>query len=186
MIGKTKIAAEGLYNEYTEIQVKPAIYFALLVVVLVAAPLLWWNHKTGAEGLVVADTSNYAALARQVSLDVRTVQGILNNEVVDKRVLRGLGAAPVVTLITPEIMPTNLDEAATLGNRKFNIELSGIYWIPADPIVTIDGENYKTGDLVQGHRIVEIRQTEVVFEDPLGEKVVKYFYDFLDDAKKRR
>ncbi len=74
---------------------------------------------------------------------------------------------------------------AGMDNGTFKIQLSGIYWNPNDPNApAINGENYHVGEVVLRHRSVEIRKTEVVFEDPMGEKVVKYFYDYLDTPKK--
>lgn len=182
MIGKNKTKADAA-NEYREVPVKPAIYTMLVVVIIVAAPLGWLNQKIGAEGFKVADTTQYRNLVSEVGRDVKTVQRMLDNERVDERELKGI-VAPVVTLITPDIMPTNMGEAAA-DDGTFKIDLSGIY-LTSHPIVTINGENYRTGELIQGHRIIEIRETEVVFEDPMGDKVVKYFYDYLDKPKKRR
>lgn len=179
MIGKRTKA--GVSSEYREEPIKPAIYTMLVLVVLVAAPLVWVNQKIGAEGFKVADTTQYKDLVMVVAQDVKTVNRMLDNELVDESQLRGV---KTVTLITPDIMPTNMGEAAS--SRKFKIVLKGIYWSPSDPIVTIGEENYHTGEMIQGHRIVEIRKTEVVFEDPMGEKVVKYFYDYLETPKKKR
>lgn len=179
MIGKTKIDAA---SEYKEVSVKPAVYTMLIVIVAVTAPLGWLNQKIGAEGFRVADTTEYQNLVRGVGRDVKTVQRILDNEHVDKKDLQG-ALVPVVTLITPDIMPTNMEEAVA-DNGKFKVVLSGIYWSPNDPIATLNGENYHTDEVIQGHRIVEIRKTEVVFEDPMGDKLVKYFYDYLDKPKR--
>jgi len=181
MMGKTKTKAT---TEYREVAVKPAIYTMLIVVAAVAAPLGWLNQKIGAEGFRVADTTQYQELVRGVGRDVKAVQRMLDNERVDKKELQGT-LVPVVTLITPDIMPTNMEEAVA-GNGKFKVVLSGIYWSPNDPIATLNGENYHTGEVINGHRIIEIRKTEVVFEDPMGDKLVKYFYDYLDKPKKRR
>ena len=110
MIGKMRTRANAA-NEYQEVQVKPAIYTMLVVVVAVAAPLGWLNIKVGAKGSEVADTSRYHDLLAVVDQDVKTVQRMLDNEHVDDKMLKG-SLAPVVTLITPDIMPTNMDEAA--------------------------------------------------------------------------
>lgn len=181
MIGILKAKA-GNAEAYREERVKPAVLVMVVVVVLVAVPLAWWNHKIGAEGSKIADTTQYHSLADLVGRDVKTVQRMLDNERVDVRALKGLKAAPA--LITPEVMPTNMAEAAVQTPKKFKPELSGIYWSTHDPMATINGETYRPGEVVQGHRIVEIRETEVVFEDPLGEKIVIYFYDYPAATKK--
>ena len=176
MTGKNK-TLKGVAQPYREEPVKPAVYTALIVVAIVAAPLGWLNQKIGAEGFKVADTSQYQNLVLTVNRDVRTVRRMLDNEAVDEKTLKG---ASLVTLITPDIAPTNASEATVQETEGLKIKLSGIYWSPTDPIATINGENYHIGESVLGHRIIGIRKTEVVFEDPMGEKVVKRFYDYLD------
>lgn len=181
MIGKNKVETDAM-NEYREVRVKPSIYTMLVAVTIVAAPLGWLNQKIGAEGFRIADTTQYRNLVDGVGRDVKAVQRMLDSERMDEVALKGV---PVVTLITPDIMPTNMGEAVQ-SNGKLNIELSAIYWNSHDPIATINGENYHVGEFINGYKIIEIRKTEVVFEDPMGEKVIIYFYDYLDQGKKRR
>jgi hypothetical protein len=178
MIGrkKEKSAAE---SEYREVAVGPAVYTTLVVVAIVAIPLGWLNMKIGAEGSRVADTSEYRKLVAGVSRDVVMVENMLENAQVDPRVLKG-AMAPAVTLITPDILPSEKNPNAKQKDTQLDVELTGIYWARSDPIVTIDGENYHVGERIQGHRIVEIRATEVVFEDPMGKKVVKNFYEDIN------
>ena len=183
MIGREKNKA-GADNEYREERIKPAVLTMLIVVVIVTVPLGWLNKKIGDEGLRIADTTKYNEVIKVVDQDVKTVQKMLNNELVDEQQLMGVSTAPMVTLITPDIMPTNMSEA--LNSKKSQIVLKGIYWSPTDPIVTIGEENYHIGEMVQGHRIIEIRKTEVVFEDPMGEEFVKYFYDYIDVSGKNK
>jgi hypothetical protein len=177
MIGQKK-KDYNTSDEYREVAVKPAVYTMLAVVIAAALPLGWLNLRIGEEGSKIADTTRYSELVAVVNRDLKTVQNMIASARVDERSLKG-SLAPAVTLITPDILPTNLDEASRQDASKFNIELNGIYWSPVDPIVTINDENYKVGDLVQGYRILEIRKTEVVFEDPMGEPIIKYFYDYL-------
>ncbi|MCF7864073.1 MAG: general secretion pathway protein GspB [Kiritimatiellales bacterium] len=185
MIGALKTKA-GSADAYREERVKPAVFIMLAVVALVAIPLAWWNLKIGAEGSKIADTTQYQSLVELVGRDVKTVQRMLDNEHVDASELRRIKAAPASTLITPDVMPTNMSEAVGQATKKFKPELSGIYWSAHDPMATINGETYRTGEMVQGHRIVEIRETEVVFEDPMGEKIVIYFYDYPAAIKKQK
>ena len=183
MIGKSK-ANTNAASEYKEVSVKPAVYTMLVVVAAVAAPLGWLNLKVGAEGSEVADTSRYHDLVAVVNQDVITVQRMLDNEFVDERSLKG-SLAPTVTLITPDIMPVDMKTEAMQDSGNFKIDLSAIYWSPTDPIVTINDENYRVGEMIQNHRIIEIRKTEVLFEDPMGETVVKDFYEYLSQPNKK-
>lgn len=182
MIGHRKNKSNA-GNEYREVQVKPAMYTMLVIVAIVALPLGWLNYSIGAEGSEIADTTRYRQLVVVVNRDLDAVKSMLDNETVDERVLKG-SLAPVVTLITPDnFAPIDSDESARMNNGKLKIQLSGIYWSPTDPIVTINDENYHVGEMVQNHRIVEIRKTEVVFEDSMGEQIIKNFYEYLGNEK---
>ena len=179
---KRTLIEEGLNTDlYHEESPRPAILIAVAAVVLVGAPLAFANKKIVDEGSRSADVSQYVQLAQQLDGNVKGVRQILEKGLVQEATIlqAGVAASQGPTLITPMIMPTNSDEAAQ--NRSgFNVTLSAIYWSEHDPIVTIDGENYEVGDKVKAYTILEIRKTEVVFRSPAGEKVVKYFYDYLD------
>ncbi len=174
----------GESPEYAEESVKPALLALLVVVAVVSLPFGWGIHRMGQEGFILTDTSRFAAMAGVVSQDVQAVRRLLENERVDERILKGAAATPVVTLITPNVAPTNMDEAVKQDPRKLNVELKAIYWSTRDPIVTIGDENYKVGEKIGGFTIEEIRKTEVVFRSPFGDKVVKYFYDYLDESRR--
>jgi len=173
-------------ESYSEESPRLAIIIAIVVVVIVGVPLGLLNKKIADEGFRAADVSLYAGLADRVGGNVRVVREMLEKGVVDKVALAAV-AAPRVTLITPDINPTNLQEAADQDPNKLNIDLQAIYWSPKpqDSLATIDNENYRVGDKVKAFTIMEIRKTEVVFRSPLGDKVVKYFYDYLEPSKSR-
>jgi hypothetical protein len=181
MKGGKKLAQGS--EEYREVPVKPSVYTMLAVVVIMAVPLSWLNLRIGKEGLKFADTSRYSELVAVVNHDMQTVRTMIVDARVDERSLKG-SLAPTVTLITPDILPTNQDLAAARESSKLNIELNGIYWSPVDPIVTINNENYYEGDQIQGYRILDIQKTKVIFEDPMGETVIKDFYDYLGSPGK--
>jgi hypothetical protein len=169
--------------EYREESVKPAIIAAFVAVLVIALPMGWMIHEIGDEGVRASDISHYNSLATQVDGNVSVIRKILASDAVSERELAGVTAAPMVTLITPDIVPTNLNEASQSKN-ELKVTLKAIYWNPHDPLVTIDNENYRIGDKVDGFKIKEIRKTEVVFMSPMGDTVVKYFYDYLDTPKR--
>lgn len=178
MTGLNKVASQP-GTDYSEESPKLAILIAVVAVTVVAIPLGLLNKKIADEGSQAADVSVYTGLAHKVGGNVRVVREMLEKGVVDVVKLSAI-TAPRVTLITPDVTPTNMQEAADQDPNKLNVKLSAIYWNSHDPLVTIDNENYRVGDKVKGFSILEIRQTEVVFRSPLGDKVVKYFYDYLD------
>ena len=182
-MSKREKPLDQMHQEYREESVKPALVVMLIAVTLISLALLWTIRKIGEEGQRSADISRYNDLASIVEANVSSVRTILANDVVDEKLLASV-AAPVVSLITPDIAPTNFREAANQDPMKLNVKLNAIYWSTRDPLATIDGESYRTGEIVKGHKIVEIRKTEVVFLSPMGETIVKYFYEYLDKSKK--
>ena len=177
MIGLTK-RTSGAEAGYSEERPRLAIIITFAAVVLVGMPLGLFNRKIANDGSRSADVSSYTALTAQVNGTVTVVRDILEKGIVSDVALIGM-ASPTVKLIVPDVSPSNMKEAAGQNGNKLDINLTGIY-LSRNPIVGIDGEHYRVGDKVHGHTIMEIRETEVVFRSPLGEKVVEYFYEYLD------
>lgn len=179
---KNSVNEKGILpNGYREESPRLAVLVTIVAVILVGAPLAFANKKIGDEGSRAADVSKYDQLAKKLTGNIAVVREILEKGVVEESVLieGGIIAAKGPTLIIPPVSPTNVNESSEDPNT-LNITLSAIYWSPRDPLVTIDNENYHVNDKVKGFLILEIRKTEVLFRSPSGEKVVKYFYDYLD------
>ncbi len=178
---KLNKTSESLPEVYREESSRPAVIIMIVIVALIAAPLALANKRIGDDGQRAADVSKYAKLAKQLNANVTVVLEALKRGVVKESALKEtsvLGQSGPTTIIPP-VTPTNLNESS--GNpNELEIKLTAIYWNPRDPLVTIDGENYYVGDKVKGFTILEIRKTEVVFRSPAGEKIVKYFYDYLN------
>lgn len=179
----SKKLSQMAHVEYQEESPKAAIITTLVIVLIIALPLGWMIRDIGDSGFRAADTSKYSALAESVAGDVAAVRSMIENEISDENVVIGIASAPFV--ITPDIGPTNMDEAAAANNGELNVVLKAIYWNPSAPMITIGSENYEVGEIINGYTITEIRKTEVVFLSPLGNPVVKYFYDYLDNSKKK-
>lgn len=174
-----KLEAEAAQG-YAEESAKPAIYAMLALLILVVVPFGYLIRQIGVEGAKNADTSRYTSIAGTVQEKIQNVKTVLQRVFTDDTLLAETKAIPLsVTLITPDIAPTNREEAVQNKNRKFDINLKFISWTPHNPLVNIDGETYREGDTVKGHEIIEIRKTEVVFKSPTGEQVIKYFYEYL-------
>ena len=184
-MSRTKTLEQLSVQEYQEESVKPALIAMIVAVVVVTLPLGWMIHKIGDEGFSSTEISKYTGLAMLVDRNVMNVHKILENDVVDEDILSGVSVAPMVTLITPNIGPTNMGESAGQSGKQLKVKLKAIYWNPRDPLVTIGDDNYRVGEKIQGFTITEIRKTEVVFRSPLGDTVIKYFYDYLDTPKRK-
>ncbi len=172
--------SEPLVGTYREESPKTAVFATVAAVILIGTPLSMANKKIETEGARTADISRYSKLAQKIDDNVGIVKDVLDKGVVDEKILAtgGIVASKGTTLITPRVMPTNVNESTDDPN-VLNVNLSAIFWNQSDPIVTIDNENYHVGELIKGFKILEIRKTEVLFRSPTGDKVVKYFYDYL-------
>lgn len=72
--------------------------------------------------------------------------------------------------------PRSKNQSSEVEGEKQNIDsvqLNAIYWNPTNPLVTINDENYRVGNTVNGYKILEIREAEVVFRSPQGKVVVR-------------
>lgn len=169
--------AEG----YREESSRFAIVTMIVAATLVGTPLALANKKIEDNGSHAADVSKYALLAKKLDGTVVAVRDILKNGVVRDSVLSGgnILAAKGSKVITPPIAPTNLNES-TLNPNNVDLDLSAIYWNEREPLATINDKNYKVGDKVKGtgFTILEIRETEVLFRSPTGEKVLKSIYEY--------
>lgn len=184
MNGRKDKAAE-VAEKYREEATKPAIVYAVLAVALVSAPLAWGIRDIEKKGVESANTAHYSLLAATVGKDVAEVRKILASEVVEEASLVGIAAAAVVEEVPPESVVTNESIPGVAEDpKKLEIRLSAIYWNARAPLATIDGETYRAGETVKGFKIVEIRETEVEFKGPLGDTVIKYFYDYLEKPKR--
>ena len=178
---KNGIKTEALSEMYREESPRPAFIIMIVAVVLVGAPLALANKRIGDDGQRAADVSRYAQLAQKLNANVTVVLNALKKGIVSENKLKdsSVPGSKGPTLVTPLITPTNAGESDQDPNQ-LDIKLRAIYWNPHDPLVTINDENYHVGDKVNGFTILEIRKTEVVFRSPAGEKIVKYFYDYLN------
>ncbi len=158
--------------EYREETLKLPLFITLVAAGLVAVPLAVWMFRINEEGFRSTDVTKYRALVETVSGDADAVSAMLHRD--EQTLVEMKTAAPVVTLIVPEVVIVEKKE-----NTPLNANLEGIYWSPSNPLVGIDGETYQVGDLVQGYKIIEIGKTSVRFKGPDGKTIVKDFYGDL-------
>jgi hypothetical protein len=179
---KKKSSKQDVLSEmYREESPRPAIIIMVVAVALVAAPLALANKRIGDDGQRAADVSKYALLAQKLNANVSVVLTAFKKGIVSESHLRESGVLGNrgATVIIPDRMPKKMGESdKDPGND--DLRLSAIYWIPGDPLVTINDENYREGDKVEGFTILKIGKTEVELRSPAGEKIVKKFYDYLD------
>lgn len=169
---------------YHEESITPPILVMSLLVIAIASPLVWFNYSDLQQSARSADVSKYRVLAGELQVKTEDVRRMFSTEAVDESLMTQVSSASEVTLITPDSPVTNEAETVSRDPSAFSVKLKAIYWNPVDPLVTIEDENYKVGEKIHGFTIVEIRKTAVIFRSPLGEQVIKYFYDYLDKPKR--
>jgi hypothetical protein len=169
------------YVAYQEVNAKQEILLMLVLVVLVTAPLIWLNVKIEKEGARSADVSNYDVIMKNIDQNARSVRQLRGVEVEALAALKYSGESGKTSLIVPNDGNTNSDDMA--ASRNLDIELSGIIWNPAAPLVIIDREIYKKGESVNGYEIIKVSRTEVTFRNSTGDIVVKQFYEYLETSK---
>ncbi len=165
-------------DSYQEESVKVPFFVTLVVLALVSAPIVYWMMKINDEGSRSANFSNYDALVEVVNNDVRMVDAMLRNDAEALSAIRSSRGAPMVTLIVPDVV---IVQEKRSGNspEALKVTLEGIYWNPVTPLVGMNGETYRVGDVIQGYEITRIGKTSVQFQGPDGSIEKRGMYDGL-------
>jgi hypothetical protein len=170
-------------EDYAEESIKTPALITLVVLILIAAPLVYWQHNINRDGEKLTDISSFDTLVTLVASNTRTVNAMLNNDMEALAAINASRKQPVVTLIVPEVVILD-EEKPVKGAGVLNVKLQGVYWNPARPLVGINGETYGVGDVIQGYEITRVDQTSVQFQAADGTIVVKDMYEnLLQEAK---
>ena len=178
MAGQANAMKIVIFEEYREESVKVPALITMVVLLLISAPLIFWLTKINEKGLKLADISRYDNLVAMVESDTRAVSAILNNDAAELAAINAARKSPVVTLIIPEVVIQD-EKKPKEGVGPLNIDLEGVYWNSANPLVGIGGETYRSGDVIQGYEITHIGKTSVQFQAPDGTILVKDMYENL-------
>lgn len=163
---------------YSEESVKRPALITLAVLVLLTIPLGLWILSINKEGAQSNDVGRYVALMEEVSIDVKTVAALSMNDTDTLAAIDAFRNNQSVTLIVPEIVIVEEEKTPNVIS-PLNIELSGIYWSPNNPLAGINGETYGVGEQIQGYEITRIEKTTVHFKANDGSIVVKDMDEIL-------
>lgn len=145
---------------------------ALLLTILISVPLVIWIMNINEIGIQTANVDKFEQLIVKVDADAKTVDAILHNDAEALARIRADQANQVVTLIVPEVVIVEQNEGAkTVGELR--VKIDGIYWSASNPLVGINGDTYRVGDVIQGYEILRIGKSIVQFQSPDGTIVVK-------------
>jgi len=168
---------------YHEETVKVPLAITCFILVLVAAPLVYWIVHINQEGAKATDVSQYNVLVQAVENNVRSVDAMLRNDADELAAINASAKKPVVTLVVPEVVI--VEEKTEPGKQPpLTAELDGISWTKAKPLAIIDGETYQVGESVQGYEIVRIGKTAVQLQGADGTIVVMDMYEDLLKTEK--
>lgn len=173
-----------LSESYREESVRAPVLITLLVLVLAAAPLVWWIFRINEEGRKSTDISKYNVLVNVVADNVKTVDALLRNDAEELAAIRSAAKQPVVKLIVPDVVIVEEKQQRPDASKPLKVSIDGIYWSSANPLAGINGETYRVGDTIQGYEIVQIDKTSIRFQAADGTIVVMDIYDDLLQSEK--
>ena len=168
---------------YAEESVKVPALITVVVLALIAAPLGYWIYQINTAGEKSTNVERFYGLVDAVEKNVLTVTAMINNDAEALAAINASRKEPVVTLIVPEVVIVDEKKPAQ-GTGPLKIEMDGIYWSSARPLVSINGETYGVGDVIQGYEITRIGKTSVQFQAPDGTIEVKDMYENLLEKSK--
>ncbi len=70
-----------------------------------------------------------------------------------------------------------LEEPEAAGSRVGDLELTGIVWDEKMPYAMVSGKVMKVGDSLEGHMVVEIRQSSIVLYSDDGQFVELHLFE---------
>lgn len=176
---------QDLMTNYREEGVRGALIITAVILLIIALPLGLWIVKVNKEGIAAADVTRFNALVKLVDTDVQSVGAMLRNDTEALDAMKASRKKPVITLVVPEILIVENERNNSSGPNPLTVELEGIYWSPRNPLVGIDGETYKIGDVIDGYEIVRITKTGVQFQSEDGNIVVRDMYENLLEKSMR-
>ncbi len=173
-----KIKKISVATPYREETIRIPVLITILAVALITVPLVMWILKINNEGTRSANVARFDSLIASVNKDVRTVRALLGNDAAELAAMRDARNAAVVTLIVPEVVIVE-ENSRDQNIKPLQVEMDGIYWSPSKPLVSLNGDTYRVGDIIQGYEIISIGKTAVHFQAADGTEVVKDMYDDL-------
>ena len=179
MLGKMRAKEVDLSAEYHEETVHVPVIITILVILLIAIPFSLWIYNIDEAGKLSSNVSEFELMAATIDSDVKSVTKILRTDAREMQALDATRKAGTVRLIIPEVVIVENRKTNSDADGELNIEIDGIYWSPANPLVTIGGETYRVGDMIQGHEIVKIGKRSVTFKRKDGKLVEKDIYEDL-------
>jgi hypothetical protein len=177
---KLRLPDGEMVTPYHEENIRVPLVVTILILVMVAAPLVYWILKINEEGTRSTNVSKYNVLLAAVGTDLKTVDAMVRNDADELAAINAASKKQKVTLIVPEVVIVeDRKEAPKKQQGTLAAELEGIYWSPNNPLAGINGETYRVGDKIQGYEIVRIGKTSVQFQGEDGTIVVLDMYDDL-------
>lgn len=169
--------------DYREETVRGPVLLTLLLVVLIAAPLVYWMFLLNREGTRTADVSQYTVLVEALDSNVTTVDAMLRNDLEEVAAINEASKNNMVKLIVPDFVIIEDEPQAPKPKEQFAVKLDGIYWSASNPLVGLNGETYRVGDTVQNFEIIQIGKSKVRFHGPDDEIVIMDINESLHKFK---
>ncbi|NNJ69984.1 MAG: hypothetical protein HKP10_01695 [Kiritimatiellales bacterium] len=180
-----KSKTTDIQAEYREETIKVPAIITVVILLLVAVPLIYGIFQINKEGLRQTDVTQYTTLAATVSGNIQAVEDMLRNDATALAAIQTVQKNTSVRFIGPEDADEEIENLTFVGQSPLNVELEGIYWSPAKPLVGIGGETYRIGDSIQGYEIYKISKTRVYFRGQTGDTVIKDMYGDIREINEK-
>ncbi len=180
-----KSKAKDVQVDYREETIKVPAIITVVILLLVTIPLVYSIFKINAAGVRATDVSQYTTLAATVSGNIQSVEDMLRNDAAALVAIQSAQTGASVQFIGPEDVAEETGSLSFVSQSPLNVELEGIYWSPANPLVGIGGETYRVGDSIQGYEIYKISKMRVYFRGQTGDTVIKDMYGDIREINEK-
>jgi len=165
-------------KDYHEERFVFPIGITLFVVILLGVLLGLWGRWDDQAVMMQADLAEYEFVEQSVSVDLQSIQSMRQHDASTIEDIHAAMRGQPVTLVIPDVVI--VEKSATGASPSpLTVEVDGIFWNQENPLVTLGGETFRVGDLVQEYEIVRIGKTAVFFRDRDGNTVEKDIYENL-------
>jgi len=184
MLGKASTTTFDLSTGYHEESIRIPAVITVVILLLIGIPMALWIYRIDKTGEKATNISKYETLVTSVDSDVQVVNAVLDNDATELEAINAARSAGTVRLIVPEVVIVEQRDNSSKVNSPLDIEMDGIYWSPANPLMTIGGETYREGDTIQGYIIVDIGKRSATFKGKDGSLIEKDIYENLLQNKR--
>ncbi len=154
---------------YFEEPVRFGIGISVLLCAVVAGLLYREVGRVGARGQRAFASMGRDTFVAQVDADANRIRKKINRAGIDEELLAQTSARSLASFVQKEREVQRKEKAVRADPE--GLLLTGIFWNPNRPVVSVNGKGYFEGQAVGGYLIEKIERHEVYFISPDGFRV---------------